>query len=332
MTEPEGVAPSPIRPEADALNAWRLRAQIAEAALGAGSEAVFWRHALKALHTEFGAQQVVVWDFNQATNQPQVRSKYPERPVAGVPPGVLKEALAAEVSCSAALPSARGTLKPCLLGKVTVSGSKVGILQVVLLASSLKPGLTTFLDQALQSLSVALTHLRGTQSLRHEAEHDPLTNLPNRRALQRYLNREIKLATRHGLPLSLVLIDLDHFKQFNDTHGHAAGDRLLVAAAETLRQLSRSTDCVARYGGEEFVVVLPHTDRPGARAFAEKLLEGIRSLSDTPVSRQAPLSASLGTATWPQDVREAQRILAAADAAMYEAKAQGRNRVAQAGR
>jgi diguanylate cyclase (GGDEF)-like protein len=144
------------------------------------------------------------------------------------------------------------------------------------------------------------------------------------------LDRETRLAERHGVPLSVLVLDVDHFKRFNDRHGHAAGDGLLKAIARQLRRVGRLTDYVARYGGEEFVVLLPHTEREGAARVATKVLDAVRAVARLPESRDEPVSVSIGLATWPTDVASVDGLVLEADRAMYRAKRSGRDRVVQA--
>jgi diguanylate cyclase (GGDEF)-like protein len=151
------------------------------------------------------------------------------------------------------------------------------------------------------------------------ARTDALTGLPNRRAINEDLPRELERARREGRSLCVALLDIDHFKVFNDTHGHPAGDRLLVGAASTWRDALRGgTDLLARYGGEEFLVVLPADP---ADAFAT--LERLRA------SMPEAQTASVGLAVW-DGVQSADELVARADIALYAAKSAGRDRIAQA--
>src|SRR5262249_29217286 len=138
-------------------------------------------------------------------------------------------------------------------------------------------------------------------------------------------------AKRYGRHCSVVLVDVDHFKSVNDTHGHPAGDRVLQGVARILRQQARDTDIVARYGGEEFAIVMPQTDARGAKVIAERIRECVGS---SPFStEQGPLrvTVSLGLATYPVDGTEKQQLIDLADQALYQAKRQGRNRSLMAG-
>jgi len=161
------------------------------------------------------------------------------------------------------------------------------------------------------------------------AHTDPLTQVLNRRALTLQLNSELDRARRYESVVTLLMVDLDHFKRVNDTHGHLVGDDVLRELSLLLRHEARSVDLVARYGGEEFVVVLPQTGEEGAVAFAERLRERIaahefRGHGKTPLW----VTASIGVATFPSPrVESAEDLFARADAALYRAKADGRDRV-----
>jgi diguanylate cyclase (GGDEF)-like protein len=170
-----------------------------------------------------------------------------------------------------------------------------------------------------------LRTFRWTEEQASEARIDSLTGLANRRAFEEVLAAEISRAQRFEHQLAIVLLDLDRFKDINDSFGHAAGDVMLRSVSHLLTSLARQGDTVARWGGEEFVAVLPETDLPGARRFAERLR---RTIEAHPVGEMR-MSASCGIATMlPEDTVEA--LLGAADQALYQAKANGRNRTESA--
>jgi two-component system cell cycle response regulator len=165
------------------------------------------------------------------------------------------------------------------------------------------------------------------EDARRLATTDTLTGLLNRRAFLDALDRENLLSQRHTYPWSLLLLDADHFKRVNDTHGHAAGDAVLQGFARVLTKVARRSDIVGRWGGEEFVVALPHTGASGARIAAERVRRAIAEES-FPIPGGEPLrmTASVGIATAVKSVA-IDSIVGAADQAMYAAKARGRNRV-----
>lgn len=153
------------------------------------------------------------------------------------------------------------------------------------------------------------------------ATTDGLTGLKNHRAFQEKLDLECKLATRYERPLSLLMIDVDHFKQYNDTHGHPAGDEILRAVAETIQHQARSVDFAARYGGEEFAVILPNTGVDSTRVFAERLRKAIQA---APWS-QEKVTISVGGATLTPEIADSNTLISLADSALYLSKHRGRN-------
>lgn len=177
--------------------------------------------------------------------------------------------------------------------------------------------------------------LEASQRLYERSVRDGLTQLFNRGHLNERLVAEFAYARRHAAPLCVLLLDLDHFKSINDSCGHAAGDQVLVAAANSLLQVVRAEDVVARYGGEEFVVLARGIDVNGALAFAERIRCRISELRVHVAARSEPLqvTTSIGVAHLAHiDCENQEQLLAAADAALYEAKAGGRDRVVLADR
>ncbi len=167
------------------------------------------------------------------------------------------------------------------------------------------------------------------RELASQARTDTLTALANRRAANGALATEMERARRYGRPLSVVIFDLDHFKEVNDRHGHEAGDKMLVAFAEVLQATARSTDVVARWGGEEFLAIVFEADAEQARVFAERVRSGLRDrapLSSLRGERRV-LTVSAGVATLaPED--DAESLLRRADRGLYAAKEAGRDRTA----
>ena len=155
---------------------------------------------------------------------------------------------------------------------------------------------------------------------------DGLTGLGNRRAFTHRLDLEMGRASRYATPLSLIILDVDHFKEYNDAFGHLAGDEVLKQLAFLLKEQGRETDFYARYGGEEFAVLLPHTDSVGANIVAERLREIIES-SVWPCRQ---MTASFGTSTLLPAMENSMNLIAHADRALYAAKAAGRNQAIHA--
>jgi diguanylate cyclase (GGDEF)-like protein len=166
------------------------------------------------------------------------------------------------------------------------------------------------------------------------ATTDALTGLLNRRAFIEAVERERARSDRHAFPLSLLLLDVDHFKRINDVHGHAAGDAVLQGVARVLESVARRSDFVGRWGGEEFVVALPQTGEAGARVAAERLRRALAAATHrgpAPECEPLQVTGSIGIASseapWSVDA-----LVGAADEAMYSAKSRGRNRVESATR
>lgn len=179
-----------------------------------------------------------------------------------------------------------------------------------------------------ENLSLALSSFSLRQALRYQSVRDPLTRLYNRRYMLESLEREIARMKRNDAKLAVIMLDLDHFKRFNDTHGHAAGDAVLQALAEHFQSNLRTEDIASRYGGEEFTLVLGNIDVDNAVRRAESLRQGVQELDV--VFQEQPLgqfSVSMGLAMYPADGDTPEALLQSADRALYQAKEAGRNRV-----
>ncbi len=168
---------------------------------------------------------------------------------------------------------------------------------------------------------VLMAQDRLVQLLRHEAAHDLLSGALSRHAILDMLNREVVRAQRHNRVLTLMLLDLDHFKQINDRYGHLMGDRVIADFADVVRAQLRDQDCFGRYGGEEFIVLLPETDLAGAAMVAERIRVAVGRGDVLP-----RYSVSIGVCAM-RPGQDALSLLAATDAALYRAKALGRDRV-----
>jgi diguanylate cyclase (GGDEF)-like protein len=169
--------------------------------------------------------------------------------------------------------------------------------------------------------ALALDNTQNRMQLLHEAQTDWLTGLANHRVYHERLHDEIERAERYGRPLSLVVFDLDDFKLLNDVHGHQEGDLVLRRVAAAAREELRASDAACRVGGEEFAIVMPETAKRAARAVADRLCARVRAI---PGAR--PITVSCGVATFPVDAGTAIEVAAAADAALYVAKARGKDR------
>jgi diguanylate cyclase (GGDEF)-like protein len=180
--------------------------------------------------------------------------------------------------------------------------------------------LRTVADQ----VALAVSHARLFAQIQRQALTDALTGCFNRRAFDLQLERDLNLATRTRQSVALIMLDIDHFKRVNDTHGHDAGDAALRFLAEVLRAELRSVDTAARYGGEEFAIILPQADLDGALLVSERLRARLER-TDVPIVGH--ITASFGLAAFPQHASTPAQLVTLADQALYEAKSAGRNRI-----
>lgn len=181
---------------------------------------------------------------------------------------------------------------------------------------------------AAEQLALALTNLRLQETLRQQSIRDALTGLYNRRYLEESLPRELARSERRGQSLAVLMIDLDHFKAFNDRHGHDGGDALLAAFGHLLLASSRGEDIACRYGGEEFTLILTEITPEDARRRAEEVRAAVERMNVRHLQRNlGDVTASIGLAMFPDDAQEAGALQRKADAALYRAKHAGRNRV-----
>jgi len=201
---------------------------------------------------------------------------------------------------------------------------------------SKEPGLLESQRQLAQTLaehiSLSLANLKLRETLRHQAIRDSLTGLFNRRYLTETLEREIARAQRRDSGLGVIMLDVDHFKRFNDTYGHDAGDRLLAVLGRYLQSAIRAEDIACRYGGEEFTLILPDISTATLLERAEEIRAGAQELEVLHQGRLlGKVSISLGISYFPHHGHDGETLLQAADAALYQAKRAGRNRVVMAG-
>ncbi len=230
-------------------------------------------------------------------------------------------------------------LGPCLCAPILGNGEVLGMLHIQLgPEEAFLPRLVR--QQRLESqrawaitvteqISLALVNLRLREALSAQAVRDSLTGLYNRRYLEQALEREVLRAARNGRSVGVLMLDLDHFKIFNDSHGHEAGDMLLRVLGDYLVTHVRAEDIACRYGGEEFVVILPEASLAMSQSRAEQLWKGVQALH---VNYHGELlrgvTASIGVAAFPAHGKTTAELLRASDAAMYAAKHLGRDRVA----
>src|SRR5690606_14663593 len=187
------------------------------------------------------------------------------------------------------------------------------------------------IEAAAEQLSMALSNLSLRERLRVQSIRDPLTGLFNRRYLEESAAREIARCERRGLPLSLLMLDIDHFKAFNDIHGHAGGDALLAQFGKLLAEHGRGEDIACRYGGEEFTLILPEAPAEVALQRATVICSAVETMRVQHMGRELPrVTVSIGVAAFPDHGSDPETLMHAADEALYRAKHEGRNRVVTA--
>ncbi|HSL47156.1 MAG TPA: GGDEF domain-containing protein [Anaerolineales bacterium] len=190
---------------------------------------------------------------------------------------------------------------------------------------------TAELQRTKRILTIKETELKAVIAQADEVSHtDALTFLPNRRQIIADLQREVIFSDRYGTPLTVSILDVDHFKSINDTYGHAAGDEVLRKLATELREHIRYPDTIGRYGGEEFLIVLPHSTLQAASEQAERLCRHVRTLLIQSGEQELAVTVSIGVAQYRIHKEDWQTLLNRADAALYEAKNNGRDQWAAA--
>ena len=177
-------------------------------------------------------------------------------------------------------------------------------------------------------LSLGMANLRLRDSLRNNAIRDPATGLYNRRYMEESARREFGRADRRGTPVGVLMVDIDHFKRFNDRHGHHSGDLRLAGVARYLQHATRAEDIVCRYGGEEFLIIMPEAPLDACVRRADELREGIADAPfQTPGGADGAVTVSIGVSSYPTHGGDLVEVLRSVDAALYQAKRDGRNRV-----
>ncbi|MEJ2110532.1 MAG: GGDEF domain-containing protein, partial [Acidobacteriota bacterium] len=179
-----------------------------------------------------------------------------------------------------------------------------------------------------EHLPLSIANVKLSEELRMQSINDPLTGLYNRRFMLESLKREILRAERNKTPVSIVMIDIDHFKKFNDTNGHGAGDELLRKVGSFLKSSIRNSDIACRYGGEEFTLFLPESSTSNTLKLMKKILESVPKLEVYYYGKRLEsVTLSMGIATYPDHGTEGRTLLTIADNALYKAKEEGRNRI-----
>jgi diguanylate cyclase (GGDEF)-like protein len=230
------------------------------------------------------------------------------------------------MSCSHFDPPGSGQAATACM-PLTAQGINIGLLYLSAPQRGAMRGLEAA-TAAAEQFSLALANLRLQETLRQQSIRDALTGLFNRRYLEESLPRELARCERRGLPLALMMIDLDHFKAFNDQHGHDGGDAVLAAFGRLLQSHSRAEDIPCRYGGEEFVLILPEADLASARRRAEDIRAAVAAMRVQHLQREfGGLTTSIGLAVAPDHAADAVALQRLADEALYRAKRAGRDRV-----
>ena len=213
-------------------------------------------------------------------------------------------------------------------GPLIAGGIIIGAVRLEGLRDFWTPERESLLESYLSGAASALSNLRLLQTMREQANVDALTGLYNRRFCEDYARKLMAMARRKDAPLGFIMMDLDHFKSFNDIYGHEVGDRILRQFAKTVTQTMRETNLTARIGGEEFVVLLPDTGPKACEMVAERIRKAVPHMT-VPSGTDKPLpqiTVSLGVAIYPDHGSSLEDVMQSADRALYDSKRAGRNR------
>ncbi len=244
--------------------------------------------------------------------------------------GHLVDGLNQEHICTAFVPNALGNETRQHYCVPIIQSGVVGSVVQLVTTKTIAPCLALQVPYVLmfiREMAPVLEAKRLTETLRESALQDAMTGLHNRRFLEEYVETLVATAKRRQTNLAILLLDLDYFKMVNDTHGHDAGDAVLKALAEVLKQSVRASDMVIRFGGEEFVILLPDTDAELATRVAEKIRRAVESYKFRIAGGELNKTISVGVALFPEDSETFWQTLKYADVALYRAKTEGRNRV-----
>ncbi|GER93760.1 hypothetical protein A45J_1516 [hot springs metagenome] len=215
---------------------------------------------------------------------------------------------------------------------INIGGSTAGILHLYSRHSNFfTDDIKETIDSFIALFAPVVNNMRLLELNKKLALIDPLTGLYNRRYLEAFMGKQVAIADRNNQPLSMIMLDIDNFKYFNDTNGHEAGDMALRSVAHAIGKNIRVSDIGVRYGGEEFIIVLPNTDKITALEVAERIRITVES---TPITigreKRMFVTASLGIAAYSIDANSFDALLTKADNALYEAKKTGKNRICMA--
>lgn len=220
--------------------------------------------------------------------------------------------------------NADGSAPDCLCAVLQWQGTPIGVLGAVRWQERFGETERGLLEAVAMELSSALQNAHLYDMAVRAADRDGVTRLLNHRAVVQRLDEECKRSGRTGQPMAVLLLDLNNFKLFNDTHGHLVGDQVLKTTASLLTELCRATDVIGRYGGDEFIIICPATDGGGARDLAKRIQDHMAAASVQGTGgERLPLSGSIGFAVYPEGAASQHELLVRADMNMYDAKAQG---------
>jgi len=284
---------------------------------------------IQILHGALQEEQEVLFALSGARALELARSQHPDL--------ILVDAVMPDMDGYAVCAALRAAPETCDIPVIFVTALKTPEDETRALDAGAADFITKPVNAAVVRARVRtqLTVKRQADALRALTLTDPLTGVANRRAFDERLEAEWRRCARAGLPVALILADIDHFKAYNDHYGHQAGDACLVQVAAALRRAAgRTHDLVARYGGEEFAILLPQLDALGAEGVARRLLNELAQLglrhAASPTAPQLTMSMGLSSLV-PRDAQGADTLVASADALLYQAKAAGRNRYRMAG-
>ena len=220
-------------------------------------------------------------------------------------------------------------LETTLCLPMIAKGETIGMLYLRFIHSlTIGESIQNIAETVAQNLAMSLANLKLQEKLRHQSLRDPLTGLHNRRYLQETLSKELDRASRKQQFVSLMMLDVDHFKRFNDVHGHSAGDLVLATVGTYLRSKVRQYDTACRYGGEELIIIMPDASIEDSTKRAEEIRTGIKKLKlEHKGEELESISVSIGVSCFPDNSTNVQGLIEAADRALYKAKEQGRDRV-----
>lgn len=215
---------------------------------------------------------------------------------------------------------------------MVVSGDMIGLLHIEWPEKSIIDNETReFIQNMGEMISLSISNIRLRETLRNQSIRDPLTGVFNRRYMEETLDREIPRALRKKASIGIMMMDIDHFKKFNDTFGHDAGDTVLQDISKTIQSAIRREDILCRYGGEEFIVILPEANLQITQIRAEQIRQQVHDLELVHDNRPlGSITLSIGIAVYPENGMKGEDVIQAADKALYQAKETGRNKVSAA--